>query len=153
MSQQVYHRIKSQLKKSGVNFEILSHKPVYTSEEAAKEREVELKTGVKAMVFKAENEFIMALVPANKRVNVNKLKEIHGTEIKLASSRQVSKRTDCEVGSVPPFGFEKKLKTYMDKKILDNKEVNFNAGLHTKSVKMKPEDLKNILEPKICNIS
>lgn len=153
MGQEEYHRIKKRLKKENVDFEILNHKPVYTSKEAADIRDVKLKTGVKAMVFKTKEEFIMALIPADKRVNVNKLKKVNSSEIKLASPNEVLKRTNCKVGSVPPFGFKKRLKTFMDKDILENKEVNFNIGLHTKSVKMKSGDLGNIIKPKICNIT
>lgn len=153
MGQEEYHRIKKRLKKENVDFEILNHKPVYTSKEAADIRDVKLKTGVKAMVFKTKEEFIMALIPADKRVNVNKLKKVNSSEIKLASPNEVLKRTNCKVGSVPPFGFKKRLKTFMDKDILENKEVNFNIGLHTKSVKMKSGDLRNIIKPKICNIT
>lgn len=154
MGQETFHRIKSKLEEEGINYKILKHKSVQTSKEAAEVRQVALKTGVKAMVFKErkEEKFLMALVPADEKVNVEKLESVSDLSLDLASPDQVKSRTGCEVGSVPPFGFEEKLETYMDRRIPENDEVNFNAGLHTRSVQMKSEDLKSILDPEMCRI-
>ncbi len=67
--------------------------------------------------------------------------------MRLASSEEVLKITGCEIGSVPPFGHKKALKTYMDKDVLENEWVNFNIGLHTKSANMKSRDLEALLKP------
>ena len=55
--------------------------------------------------------------------------------------------TGCNIGSVPPFGNLFGLKVYFDKKILENDIVAFNAGSHTRSIKMKAKDLARVVNP------
>jgi Ala-tRNA(Pro) deacylase len=88
------------------------------------------------------------LVPGDRKADIGKLRGIIGADdIKLASSEEVKERMNCEIGSCHPFGNLCGLKTYMDKKILDNETVAFNAGLHTKTITMDPRDLKKLVNP------
>lgn len=148
----------------GIEYKLLEHEPVYTSEQAARVRGVSIRTGVKALVLKTKGrrstssehaggearsgEFILALVRADKRADLKSVAAAAGTKkVKLADPAEVLQITGCEIGSVPPFGHETPLKTYMDRDILDQDEVNFNIGSHTKSVRMKAEDLMKVIKP------
>lgn len=51
--------IKELLNSNGITYEVSEHEPVYTSEQAAKVRGVELKTGVKALVLKQRKEVLL----------------------------------------------------------------------------------------------
>jgi Ala-tRNA(Pro) deacylase len=149
MSVSVSKRIEKILKDGGFEHEILEHEPVYTSDEAARVRGVELKTGVKAMVLKTpKGGFIIGLCPGDQRLDLKTIAKLESVKkVNLAKPEDVLKITDCEIGSVPPFGHAKKLKTYMDKDVLKNEWVNFNIGEHTKSAKMRSKDLEKIVEP------
>lgn len=149
MAQATVYRIRKILQENKIDFEIYDHEPVYTSEQAARVRGVDVKTGVKALVLKTyESRFILALVRADKRADLEKIAELEGTKnVRLASPQEVFRETGCEIGSVPPFGHKTELKTYLDRDILENDFVNFNCGLHTKSVSMKAEDLLKVLNP------
>ncbi len=142
-------KIVKMLEEQGVKYEILEHEPVYTSEQAAKVRGVSLRTGVKALVCKnSESKFILVLVRADKRADLDRVAKLEGTKkVSLASPGEVLKHTGCEIGSVPPFGHPRALKTYLDREILKEEEVNFNIGEHTKSIKMKAGDLLKVMEP------
>ncbi|MEM3154282.1 MAG: YbaK/EbsC family protein, partial [Candidatus Woesearchaeota archaeon] len=108
MSRAVFERIKKLLDDNKIQYVVLTHEPVYTSEQAAKMRgkgiEIGLKRGAKAMIFKCKDKFVQCILPANKIVDVKKLKALVGCTPKLASPEEVLKLTDCEIGSVPPFG-------------------------------------------------
>lgn len=142
-------KIVKMLDEQAVKYELLEHEPVYTSEQAAGVRGVPLKTGVKALVCKTnENKFILVLVRADKRADLDRVAELEGTKkVSLARPEEVLKITGCEIGSVPPFGHPRALKTYLDREILEEDEVNFNIGSHTKSVKMKAKDLLKVINP------
>jgi Ala-tRNA(Pro) deacylase len=143
--------IKELLDSNGITYEVSEHEPVYTSEQAAKVRGVELKTGVKALVLKTEKgSLVMGLIAADKRIDLKKLAKIARTKkLRLASPQEVLKMTGCEVGSVHPFGNLHRLSTYLDSSILENNMVNFNAGLHTVSIQMKAKDLVKAIRPVI----
>lgn len=150
-----FEELKAFLDENHVDYELFEHEPVYTSEQAAKTRGVELKTGVKALVFKIleKDRFILALVPADKKVDAEKLSELVGSKIKLATPDEVLVKCKCEIGSVHPFGNLFGLQTYMDKGILENKSVNFNAGLHEISLRMSPKYILELVKPVLGEFS
>jgi len=143
------------LDSNGIPYEVLEHAPVYTSEEAAKVRGVELKTGVKALILKTEEgNFVMGLVAADRKIDLKKLAKIVETKkLQLASPQEVLKITGCGVGSVHPFGNLHGLPTYLDSSILENDMVNFNAGLHTVSIQMRVKDLIKAVRPVVKDFS
>lgn len=147
--------IKELLDGHGIQYEVSEHKPVYTSEQAAKVRGAELKTGVKALVLKTkEGRFIMGLVAADRRIDLARLAKIVATKkLRLASPEEVLKICGCQVGAVHPFGNLHRLLTYMDSSVLENDTVNFNAGLHTISIQMKTKDLVRAIEPAVGDFS
>lgn len=150
-----FKQVKELLDQNGIAYKVSEHEPVYTSEQAAKVRGVELKTGVKALVFKTEQgSFVLGLIAADKRMDLKKLARIAGTrKLELAPHQDVLKVTGCEIGSVHPFGNLFGLPTYMDPSVLKNDQVNFNAGLHTVSIYMKAEDLVKAIKPRITEFS
>ena len=147
--------IKTLLARNGITYQVFEHEPVYTSEQAAQIRGVDLKTGVKALVLKTEEGYyVMGLVAADRRVDLKKLAEIVKTKkLRLASPQEVLKITGCEVGSVHPFGNLHGLPIYLDGSVLENDTINFNAGLHTFSIQMKARDLIRVVRPKIEEFS
>lgn len=147
--------IKKMLDEHGVDYSVYEHEPVYTSEQAARVRGVELKTGVKALVLKTrEGRFVIGLVAADRKIDLKKLaRAVKTKSLRLASPEEVLKLTGCEVGSVHPFGNLYNIPTYMDKSVLENDVVNFNAGLHTISISMRSKDLKNLINPVIGEFS
>jgi len=148
-------RVKELLDRNRIVYEVSEHAAVYTSEQAAKVRGVELKTGVKALVFRTEQgNYVLGLVAADRKMDVKKLAVIVGTrKLELASPKDVLKATGCEIGSVHPFGNLFGLPTYMDPSVLENDSVNFNAGLHTVSIYMKARDLVKAIKPRITEFS
>ncbi|MBU0530580.1 MAG: hypothetical protein KKC05_02800 [Nanoarchaeota archaeon] len=148
MKMEVEERVKQILDQAGVKYKVLEHEPVYTSQQAADVRGVELKTGVKALVVKTtEERYLMVLVRADKRADLERIARLEKTKkVRLALPEEVKERAGCEIGSVPPFGIKERLKTYMDETILENKEVNFNIGKHTKSINMHAESLKKVVD-------
>jgi Ala-tRNA(Pro) deacylase len=161
-------RLLELLETEGVEYKLYDHQPVYTSEQAAKVRGVELKTVVKAMVLKKEfsiggNEtletkvsqggpYFLADVAADRRLDFKKLEKLLDSTVKkleFAKKEEVIAATGCEAGSVHPIGRLFDLDTYLDESVLENEFVNFNIGLLTKSVMIKKDDLARILAPKV----
>ncbi|HLC61296.1 MAG TPA: YbaK/EbsC family protein [Candidatus Nanoarchaeia archaeon] len=137
-----------------MEFEVLQHKPVFTSKEAAEVRGTELKQGTKALVLRTDEGFIQACVAGNKELDIEKLQKITlFKRIEMADAKEVRKVTGCNIGSVPPFGNLFGLKVYFDKSVVENEVVAFNAGSHTRSIKMKAKDLVKIVNPIVGEFS
>jgi Ala-tRNA(Pro) deacylase len=136
---------------NAVSYKLYDHEPVYTSEQASKVRNVELKSGVKAMLVKTrEGKFILADIAADRKIDFAKLQKIAGTKhVRFATREEVLSVTKCEPGSVHPLGRLFGVETFLDNSVLENELVNFNIGLLTKSVQIKSVDLLNLMKPEV----
>jgi len=147
-------RILQLFRDNNVSYQLYEHPPVYTSEEAAKVRGVELKTGCKSMVLKKKDGgFILVNVAADRKIDFKVLERQLGTKLSFASKEEVLKATNCESGSVPPFGKLFGLPTFIDPSVLENEYVNFNIGLLTRSVRISREDLVRLMEPAVLKFA
>ena len=155
MSRAIFEKIKKLLDDDKIPHELLTHEPVFTSEQAAKMRgkgvEEGMRRGAKAMIFKVDEKYIQCIVPAHKIVDVKKVKLLlNAKKIKMASPEEVLQVTDCEIGSVPPFGNLFNVPVYCDPELSD--DIDFNAGLHDTSITMRRIDWEKIVKPVIAVI-
>jgi Ala-tRNA(Pro) deacylase len=147
-------RILRIFKENSVNYQLYEHEPVYTSQQAARVRGVELKTGCKSMVLKTKDgNFILANVAADRKIDLKKLEKIVNARLSFATAEEVLRVTNCESGSVPPFGKLFGLPTFLDESVLENDFVNFNIGMLTKSVKISKQDLLRMMDATISGFS
>lgn len=145
----VFNNIIKILKENNITYELIKHEHIHTSEDAAKARGIETpKEGVKSLIFKTkEKNFILVLVPGDKRADSKTIKRLEQTkDMKLASADEIKNVAGVTIGSVGPFGLKTKLKTYFDKAILNNNFSYFSPGTHLDTVKLKPKDLLKILK-------
>ncbi len=140
------------LKKHKVWYETFEHKPVRTSEEAAKVRPgYSLHQGAKALILKVylknkKEDFIMFVLAGDAKIDKKVLKEkLAIKNFRFASAEEVEKMTNGVLpGGIPPFGNLFGLKTYVDKSLLDNEKIVFNAGDRSFSIAMKLSDYLKI---------
>jgi Ala-tRNA(Pro) deacylase len=154
MSSSVFERIENRLQQSGVGFTVLRHEPVYTSEQAAAVRCTTLASGAKALVLKAGDRFILAVLPADRKLDSRKAREALGVKaLRFASREEVHELTGLQPGSIPPFGSLFNLPTFCDPALADNPAINFNAGDHAISVQMSCADYLAVEKPALATIS
>lgn len=138
-------------KEEGIDYTLYEHPPVYTSEEASKVRDVELKTGVKAMLVREKSKeahYLLADIAADRRIDFSKLEALAKVKhFRFATREEVLAQTKCEPGSVHPLGRLFGILTYLDSTVLENEFVNFNIGMLTKSVKIRSQDLVKVMQP------
>ena len=145
----VEQRIKDILTNNQIEFEEIEHEAAYTSQKAAHVIGLESEeAGVKALIFKTKKaEYILVLNPGNQKVATKKIAQMEGTKsLHFASPEDVIEITGVPIGCVPPFGHRTKLKTYLNEELLSCEYLYFNPGSHTKTIKIKPKDLLEVLE-------
>lgn len=159
-----YHEVVSKiinlLSEKQAWYETFEHEPVRTSEEAAKVRSgYTLAQGSKAIIIKAKisadvREFIMLIVPGDKKFDNKKVKKVIGAkDITFASEQDVADVTGgVKVGGVPPFGNLFGLEVYADPTVFENEKIIFNAGDRSFSIGMKSKDYIRIVNPKVAEI-
>jgi len=89
-----------------VPYKIKHHaKPVFTSEEAAKERGVRVSQIIKTMLLMDRDEVVVAVLPAHKKLDVKKLKKLSGHKnLQFMDRESIEKKTGLVVGAIAPVG-------------------------------------------------
>ncbi|MBI4226418.1 aspartate--tRNA(Asn) ligase [Candidatus Roizmanbacteria bacterium] len=150
----VFQKIKKKLDDANIAYEVMKHKPVYTSEDAAKVRGTELKQGAKALIMFADKKPVMLVLPADRKVDMKKFKsEYKIGDLRMATVEEVRKVTGVEIGAVPPFGNIFETPLYVDSKLGENERISFNAGEHTRSIVMEYKDFEKVAKPIIGDFS
>jgi Ala-tRNA(Pro) deacylase len=153
-SESVFERLRTWLEQSGVAFTVLRHEPVFTSEQAAAVRGTPLSSGAKALVLKAGERFIVAILPADRKLDSRKARDGLGVKaLRFATKEEVLELTGLQPGSIPPFGSLFNLPTYCDPALADNPSINFNAGDHSISVQMSYADYAAAEKPTLLAIT
>ena len=108
---------------------------------------------VKSLLFKTEDNFILCLVPGDKRCSLIKLKKIKNKkEISMASPEEVKTQTGYTIGGVSPLGHLNKVEIFIDKS-LDRFIDLFAAAGHPNCVfKINFSNIKKITNGRIEDI-
>jgi Ala-tRNA(Pro) deacylase len=150
MAEAVFDRVCSFLNTRAIPFDVLRHAPVFTSEEAAAVRGTPLASGAKALVCKADDRFIMIVLPADRKLASKAVRKNEGIKsLRFASKEEVQELTGLAPGSIPPFGSLFSLPTLCDERLADQSRINFNAGDHSISISMTYADYLSAEQPKL----
>jgi Ala-tRNA(Pro) deacylase len=154
MSIPVFARIEQRLNDAQIPFRVLRHEPVYTSEEAARIRGVPLASGAKALVCKADEQFLMFVLAADRRLANRQIRSEYGfRKLRFATQQEVLDITGLLPGSIPPFGSLFGLPTWCDERLADQPQINFNAGDHAISISMTYADYLQLEQPKLATLA
>jgi Ala-tRNA(Pro) deacylase len=154
MSTSVFERLSQWLGELGVSFTVTRHAPVFTSEEAAQVRGTPLASGAKALIVKANDKFVMLVLPADRKLDSKKARlALAAKSIRFATKDEVETITTLQPGAIPPFGSLFELSTYVDPMLGDNPSINFNAGDHAISIQMTFADYAKVESPAFAQLT
>ena len=142
-------KIEEYLKKNGVAFTEHEHPPAYTAQEVAAEEHVSGDIMAKAVVVRADKEFVMCVLPASYKLDMEKVGTQQGaSHVRLADENELAKLfPDVEVGAEPPFGSLYGLPTLVDGHLTVEKDIVFQAGTHHKTLRIAYEDYARLANP------
>jgi Ala-tRNA(Pro) deacylase len=150
----VFERVCALLDSKGVQYDVLRHAPVFTSQEAAAVRGTALASGAKALVCKADDRFVMFVVPADRKLDSKGVRTAAGIKsLRFASREEVESLTSLAPGSIPPFGSLFGLETWCDERLAEHSPINFNAGDHAISVSMTYEAYLAVEQPQLGRVA
>ena len=148
MSQDVYKAIRDLLKRMGIPYDEIEHPPVDSCEESLGFRRQAGWSGAssKCILLKAKGRYYLLVTTAEKEIKARLFKKEFGTkDIRFANREELMEVTDCDPGSVPPFGHrDPALPFYVDEDILKAEFFMFNPAVPTKSFRVGTGDLQRI---------
>ncbi len=149
MGDEVLARIRTLLNAAGAPYREAHHGPTRTSQEAADARGESIRIGGKAIVAKVDKSFRLFVLSAALGLNSRAIcRHLGAQRFRFATRDELLELTGLVPGCVPPFGRPiLDLDLYVDRSILENDRIAFNAGSLTDSMIMDREDYIRIAEP------
>ena len=140
---------------SGVQYQVISHVPAYSAQSVALAAHVPDRYLAKTLLVRADEQYWMAVLRADCHFNQKMLKHaLEAKHVSLATEEELAVFfPDCEVGAMPPFGKLYALPVVVDKALVEDDEIVFNACTHSQSVKMKFDAYQRLVRPIIAEIA
>ena len=145
-------KLREFLDQHKVTYKVGSHQQAFTAQEVAQAQHTPGRELAKVVMLRSGAEFMMAVLPAPYRIDLDLAKTALGKpELQLASEQEFAGLfPKCEAGAMPPFGNLYHLAVYVDHSLTRDEEIVFNAGTHRQTVKMKYADFERLVQPKVA---
>lgn len=143
--------IEKFLTEQRVPYEVLTHRRAYTAQEEAAVAHVPGRQWAKTVVCFADEEPILAVLPAVHNVDTERLQRLAGAKkVRLATEAELAPLyQDCEPGAMPPFGCLYGQRVFVDRSLASDEEIVFNAGTHAEAIRMRYEDFAKLANPTV----
>jgi Ala-tRNA(Pro) deacylase len=137
------------LKDARVPFTTFRHPPAFTAQEEAAVSHVPGRSWAKTVVCFADEAPILAVLPAYLMVDLEALRALaDARHIRFASEPELATLyPDCEPGAMPPFGDLYLQRVFVDRNLVGEMRMVFNAGTHTDAIEMHYNDFAEITHP------
>jgi Ala-tRNA(Pro) deacylase len=148
-------KLKEFLDRENVKYVCITHSPAYTAQEVAQSAHITGKELAKTIILELDGEMAMAVLPANRKIVLQDLRELTGSdEVKFASEDEFRQKfPDCETGAMPPFGNLYGMDVYLAESLTQNQEIAFNAGSHTEVIRLTFSDFDRLVHPKVISFT
>ncbi|HHT9127019.1 MAG TPA: aminoacyl-tRNA deacylase [Candidatus Brocadiia bacterium] len=145
----ILRKLREYLDEKKVRYEVSSHREAYTAQEIAAALHVPGQKLAKVVMVKAGERFVMVVLPATWKIDMQKMKKIVGAaDTRIATEDEFKDLfPGCDVGAMPPFGNLYNLDVYVDKSLTEDREIVFNAGTHVDTVNMNYQDFAALVKP------
>lgn len=135
------------LSSSGIAFDIIPHRQTDTSINSAQTAHINGKFVAKPVILEDDLGYLMAVVPASERVELDKLNKILDRHMELAPEQEiVDIFFDCEPGAIPPIADAYGMQTIVDEDLLHCSDIYFEAGNHRELIHVKGKDFNQLMQ-------
>ena len=148
-----YQKVKAKLDELGINFDVVEHPPVLTTEQA--DSYIEGLKGVRTKTMfltnKKKTQYYLLIMDDQKLLDMDDFKEqVGANRIRMASLDSLAEKMNLPAGTVSTFGLlnneEKDILVYFDKDIISEDAMTFHPNTNEKTIFIKTQDLFRFLE-------
>jgi Ala-tRNA(Pro) deacylase len=138
--------VQKHLIRAGVKYELIEHKRTLDSARTAQAAHIPGAQLAKGTLLKDDQGFIIAVVPATRRVDLGAIHRRFGRPLGLATEDELgSLFSDCEPGAVPPLGAAYSIDNVLDDSLMEESDVYFEAGDHRGLVHVSGTDFRKLM--------
>jgi Ala-tRNA(Pro) deacylase len=100
----------------------------------------------KGVVLKSGDGYILAVLPASKRIAIEAVEKVMGAPVMLASEAEASMLfPDCETGAVPVFGAAYGIPAVIDEALDGAEDIYCEGGDHLSLVHMNGREFRELM--------
>ncbi len=139
-------------------YEVIEHKTTYTAWDTAQTEKVKPQEVGKALIMKADSDYFVALIPANRNLDkqkllkaINSVRKKNGLKnyrkIDFAKEAWMKKNLPGKVGATPPFRGILKLDMHFDNLLAKSKKIYLGSGEYAYSIRVNTGQYLKIENP------
>ncbi|MDH6113704.1 Ala-tRNA(Pro) deacylase [Kitasatospora sp. MAP12-15] len=156
---EVFQQLTDLFQSRAARYRMIPHPPEGRTDVASRLRCHPLEQAAKSIVVrvatgKRSRRYVLAVVPGDRKVDLDALAERYGGREASFATREVAERlAGSESGSITPFAFSPELDLLVDGQLLVHDEIFFNAGRLDVSVALSVTDYLDLAQPTVAPIA
>src|SRR6266581_3236829 len=117
-------KLKEFLDREKIKYVSIIHSTAYTAQEVAASAHITGRELAKTIIVELDRQMAMAVLPANRKIVLQDLREVTGSDqVKFASEDDFKQMfPDCETGAMPPFGNLYGMEVFIAESLTNNDE-------------------------------
>ncbi len=134
------------LAEKSIAYDVVQHPHTVTALESAKASHIPVDRLAKAVVLKAEDGYMLAVLPASRHIQFADLRRQLAADVAMASEDQAEALfRDCEPGAVPALGAAYGLEVVVDDSLATEPEIYLEGGDHASLVHLSGTTFAKLL--------
>ena len=130
-----------------VSYDVVTHKKTGCSTMSAQSSHISGNSLAKGVVLKSDDTYILAVLPASRRVELAKLQEFVGSPVTLATENEASELfPDCQEGAVPALGVAYGLPAVVDEQLDSCDDIYFEGSDHRSLVHISGDQFGRLMD-------
>lgn len=138
--------VESYLTQTGVHYDVIPHDHTSTSAYSAQAAHIPGERLAKCVMLEDRLGYLMAVVPATRKVDLGALHRRLGRELGLAVESELAGLfADCEPGAIPPLGDAYGIDAIVDSSLVGAQDIYFESGDHVALVHVSGSDFLKLM--------
>ncbi|MBI4477353.1 MAG: YbaK/EbsC family protein [Acidobacteria bacterium] len=139
------------LKQAHVPFTAFQYAEAFSAQRGAASAHVPGRSWAKTVACVADDEPILAVVPAHLMVNLDQLRLLAGANaLRLATEPELAGLCpSCELGAISPFVTRRSLRVFVDQSFIGESDMVFCAGTHTDAIRLHYNDFVELTRAQV----
>jgi Ala-tRNA(Pro) deacylase len=138
--------IHDYLDREGVHYDVIAHAATRDAAHTAQAARVPGDRLAKSVVLEDDSGYLMAIIPASHRLDLQAIGRELSRELVLANERELAELfEDCEPGAVPPLGQAYGIDVVIDRNLTDTPDIYFEAGDHLSLIHVSGQDFRRLM--------
>lgn len=145
--------LKSYLEDQRVDYDVVQHTPSHSALESAHSAHIPGHQLAKAVVLEDAKGYVVSILPANNRLDLEWVNESLGRNLELAREEELPDLfQDCDLGAIPALSNAYGLDVIWDEQLTNASEIYIEAGDHEHLIHMHGDDFCRLIQDQPHNI-